>query len=85
MIKYKNDIYKKIKIRAFEENKGMKQLVTEKFFSAGTLTKIKNNDINISIMTLDALCDFLNCDISEIKPISGLRFILHPKQKTIFL
>ena len=35
MIKYKNDIYKKIKIRAFEENKGMKQLVTEKFFSAG--------------------------------------------------
>ena len=66
MIKYKNDIYKKIKIRAFEENKGMKQLVTEKFFSAGTLTKIKNNDINISIKTLDALCDFLNCDISDI-------------------
>ena len=66
MIRYKNDIYKKIKIRAFENKKTMKQLVLEKYFSAGTLTKIKNGDTNITLKVINDLCDFLKCDISDI-------------------
>lgn len=66
MIKYKNDIYKKIKIKAFENKKTMKQLVLDKYFSAGTLTKIKNGDTSITLKVINDLCNFLNCDISDI-------------------
>lgn len=66
MIKYKSDIYKKIKIKAFENKKTMKQLVLEKYFAAGTLTKIKNGDTGITLKVVDDLCSFLNCDISDI-------------------
>lgn len=66
MIKYKNDIYKKIKIKAFENKNTMKQLVLEKYFSAGTLTKIKNGDTSITLKVVNDLCNFMDCDISDI-------------------
>lgn len=66
MIKYKNDIYKKIKIRAFEEKLTMRQLMLDGYFSSGTLTKIKNGNTSITIKVVNDLCDFLNCDISDI-------------------
>lgn len=66
MIKYKNDVYKKIKIRAFEEKLTMRQLMLNGYFSSGTLTKIKNGDTSITLKVINDLCNFLNCDISDI-------------------
>lgn len=66
MIKYKNDVYKKIKVRAFEEKLTMRQLMLNGYFSSGTLTKIKNGDTSITLKVINDLCNFLNCDISDI-------------------
>lgn len=66
MIKYKNNVYKKIKIRAFEEKLTMRQLMLNGYFSSGTLTKIKNGDTSITLKVVNDLCNFLNCDISDI-------------------
>lgn len=66
MIKYKNDVYKKIKIRVFEEKMTMRQLMLNGYFSSGTLTKIKNGDTSITLKVVNDLCNFLKCDISDI-------------------
>lgn len=66
MIKYKDNFYKELKIKAMQKNILISELIDKKIFSASTLTKIKSGDTSITLKVVNDLCNFMNCDISDI-------------------
>lgn len=66
MIKYKDNFYKELKIKAMQKNILISELIDKKIFSASTLTKIKNGDTSITLKVINDLCNFMDCDISDI-------------------
>ena len=43
----------------------LKDLLDKKIISNGTLQKLRNNE-NVNTSVLSALCDYLECDITDI-------------------
>ena len=66
MIKYKDNFYKELKIKAMQKNILISELIDKKIFSASTLTKIKNGDTSITLKVINDLCNFMGCDIPDI-------------------
>lgn len=48
-----------------KNNIRQKDLLENKVISNGTLQKLRNNE-NVNTAVLGALCDYLNCDITDI-------------------
>ena len=62
MIKYKTDIIKALKNAGYPTTRIRK----EKIIAECVLTKIRKQDANITLKTIDTICDILNCEISDI-------------------
>lgn len=62
MIKYKTDIVQLLKDSGFNTN----YIRSKKIFSESTMTKFRNNDTSITLNNLSALCDLLNCPLSDL-------------------
>ena len=63
MIKYKKeDILKELNELGYNTYK----MRIDKILSESTIQKLRKNNANITLETLDTLCTLLNCDISDI-------------------
>ena len=62
MIKFKIDVFDALQRAKFNTYKAK----TSKFLSQVTLTKLKNNDTNISMKSLNNICLILDMDIKDL-------------------
>ena len=62
MIKFKIDVFDALQRARFNTYKAK----TSKLLSQDTLTKLKNNDTNISMKSLNNICLILDMDIKDL-------------------
>lgn len=67
MIKYKIDIVQALKDKGYTTYK----IRQNNLFNEGTLTKFRQGNTNITLLTVDKLCQLLKCDISDIIELSN--------------
>ena len=67
MIKYKIDIIQALKDNGYTTYK----IRQENLFNESTLTKFRHGNTNITLTTIDNLCQLLKCDINDIIELSN--------------